>query len=269
MAAKGSGARLIVHLHASCWNEARMLPFFFRHYDRLVDRYFIYDNQSDDGSLAILAKHPKVTVLPLALEGDSFVLAAFAQVNDFWIKSRGKADWVAVVNIDEFLWHPDIRRYLRDCRRSGITWTQANGFQMISPRFPETGDNLARTVRTGMRAPAYDKPAFFNPEAVTHSGFGIARHQASPSGRIVRPAADEILLLHYKHLGLDYVTKRSAELGARLRPGDIAGKYGTQYESGRALGDHNLILARSVPVVPPHESWKRIASSLPPPKPRA
>ena len=51
---------LKVHLYAQCWNEAEMLPFFFRHYDGLVDQYFIYDDGSDDGSSELLSIHPKV-----------------------------------------------------------------------------------------------------------------------------------------------------------------------------------------------------------------
>lgn len=260
---------MIVHLHASCWNEAQMLPFFFRHYDKLVDRYFIYDNQSDDGSLELLAAHPKVTVLPLVLEGDSFVLAAFAQVNGFWIKSRGLADWVAVVNIDEFLWHPDMKEYLRGCAKAGITWTDTTGFQMISHAFPDHGANLTRAVRRGARAPGYDKPGFFRPDPVEHSGFGMARHVANPTGNIVRPARVEILLLHYKHLGLDYVTKRNAELGARRRPGDVAGRYGIQYDPDKTFADHSFILKNAVEAVPPPATWKKIAASVPAPRPAA
>ena len=52
--------KLIVHVYAQCWNEAEMLPFFFRHYDGLVDQYFIYDDGSDDGSSELLSIHPKV-----------------------------------------------------------------------------------------------------------------------------------------------------------------------------------------------------------------
>ena len=29
---------MIVHLYTLCWNEAEMLPYFFRHYDPWVDR---------------------------------------------------------------------------------------------------------------------------------------------------------------------------------------------------------------------------------------
>jgi len=39
-----------------------MLPHFFRHYDSVVDQYFIYDNGSIDDSIGILYEHPNVTV---------------------------------------------------------------------------------------------------------------------------------------------------------------------------------------------------------------
>ena len=37
-----------VWLFTMSWNEERMLPFFFRHYDRFIDRYIVYDDGSTD-----------------------------------------------------------------------------------------------------------------------------------------------------------------------------------------------------------------------------
>ena len=39
-----------------------MLGFMFRNYDDLVQRYVVYDDGSTDGSLDILAAHPKVEI---------------------------------------------------------------------------------------------------------------------------------------------------------------------------------------------------------------
>jgi hypothetical protein len=39
---------LTVRLYATCWNEEKMLPYFFRHYDTLVSRYFVFDDGSTD-----------------------------------------------------------------------------------------------------------------------------------------------------------------------------------------------------------------------------
>ena len=253
---------MIVHLHASCWNEARMLPFFFRHYDRFVDHYFIRDNQSDDASLEILAAHPRVTVQPLYLPGDSFAEAGLAQVNQFWWPSRGKADWIAVCNIDELFWHPDLKGYLGECRDKGITFLGSSGYQMISTEFPAPGDDLPFAIRSGVPAPAYDKPSFFNPDAITNSGFAIGRHRAKPAGNVVRPAKEEILLLHYKYLGPEYVNVRNKELNARRRPRDIAKGYGAQYDPFVAHAQYESFRAKAREVVPagqresePRLSW--------------
>lgn len=221
---------MVTHLHASCWNEERMLPFFFEHYDRFVDRYFIHDNDSDDGSLEILAAHPRVTVLPLVLEGDSMCQAAFEKVNELWKPSVGQADWVAVCNIDELFWHPDLPWYLKICKNRGITHIPAIGWNMVSDRFPEPGEHLPRTLRTGMRADAMDKPSFFNPNAITDSGFAMARHSSQPRGRVVVPDRPEVQLLHYKHLGEEYTLARQAELWARMRSLDRERKWGFHYE---------------------------------------
>ena len=230
-----------------------MLPLFFRHYDGLVDHYFIRDNQSTDGSLDILRAHPRVTILPLFLEGDSMVEAAFAQVNQFWHPSRGQADWVAVCNVDELFWHIDLEWYLRKCQKKGITFLRSRGYQMVGQNFAEPGDNLVRMHRYGTRDKEYDKPAFFNPNAITDSGFGIARHSCKPKGHVVRAELDEILLLHYKYLGEEYVRERHAELNARRRTRDIERSFGWQYDPGPTKVLYARFMAERREVVPAHQ----------------
>jgi len=51
-----------VHLYTVSWNEQAMLGYFFRHYDRFVDRYVFYDDGSDDGTRERLQAHPRVEV---------------------------------------------------------------------------------------------------------------------------------------------------------------------------------------------------------------
>ncbi len=231
-----------IHIHATCWNEIDMLPFFFRQYDPIVSRYFIYDDGSDDGSLQLLLAHPKVTVMPFELGGDSIIESAFARVNSLWWPSRNQADWVLVCNVDEFFWHKDLPGYLQDCTTNGTTFLQAEGYQMISETFPPSGMDLTQFARSGARFKNMDKPAFFNPNEITDSGFGIARHSCMPVGNVVRPEKDEILLLHYKHLGVDYVFKRHEELRQRLRAGDRARNFGHHYSPETTRQRHDSYL---------------------------
>jgi Glycosyl transferase family 2 len=66
----------VVHLYALCWNEERLLPFFFRHYDPFVTRYFIFDHNSTDHSRQILKAHPRVTLGKFKVRGDSYISKA-------------------------------------------------------------------------------------------------------------------------------------------------------------------------------------------------
>ena len=241
---------MIVHLHASCWNEERMLPFFFRHYDALADRYFIYDNQSTDRSISILSSHPKVTVLPFVLDGESLVESSITQMNQVWKQSRGQADWVGVCNIDELFWHIDILWYLRQCRRRGITFLGSIGYQMVSERFPDFGENLPKSYRFGVRDRGFDKPSFFNPDAIEASGFSAGRHRYDPTGHVKRAEVDEILLLHYKYIGFDYVLKRHAELNSRRRALDVKRRYGHHYGPAQTEEAFKKLFAAGNEVVP-------------------
>src|ERR1700733_7363954 len=102
-----------IHLFCLCWNDARMLPFFFRHYDKIVDKYFIYDNGSTDGSIAMLEKHGRVEISHFE-SGDSFVEEERRLGDTMWRDSD--ADWVIITDIDEHIYHPDLTGYLKRCR---------------------------------------------------------------------------------------------------------------------------------------------------------
>jgi glycosyltransferase involved in cell wall biosynthesis len=91
-----------------------MLPFFFSHYDRLVQRYIIYDDASTDNSQEILRSNSKVELRPRhpCRNRDSRVKSVLTLLETCWRESRGIADWVIVTDIDEHLYHPDLYRYL-------------------------------------------------------------------------------------------------------------------------------------------------------------
>lgn len=218
-----------VHLFTLCWNDARMLPFFFRHYDPVVDHYFIYDNGSSDQSLEILRKHGRVTVQHFDVAGDSFVDEERRLSDTVWKQSRGAADWVIVLDIDEHAYHPQLAEYLVRCARSGVTALRGIGYEMICDRFPEADATLVDCVTVGVRSAGHDKFCIFNPDAVTESFFGHGRHTAEPEGAVKWPHHPELLLLHYKELGVEYVIRRSAELRQGLRAGDMAEEWGIQY----------------------------------------
>jgi hypothetical protein len=221
--------RLTIHLHALCWNEEWMLPYFFRHYDPIVDRYFISDNGSTDRSRELLAANRKVVLREFQFGGSSFVQAATHHYNHCWKESRGVAGWVFVVNVDEHVYHPDLRGHLHACATRGVTILRPEGYNMVADRWPSSRKPLWKTVQYGMRDRIWDKPQVFNPNCIEEINFREGRHSASPTGDVRFPETEEARLLHYKYLGAEYLLRRHAELRARMPASDLERGWGRQY----------------------------------------
>ena len=222
-----------MHLYALCWNDEQMLPFFFRHYDQVVDQYFIFDDGSTDASLKILAEHPHVTVArnPRTVPG-SFVLSARNLFNTCWKASRGRADWVIVTDIDEHLYHEHLGDYLARCASAGVTFVPALGFQMISEGPPSAGANLCLDYPMGAPWGQMMKASVFNPNAIEEMEYQPGRHRAAPSGQVLLPPVDELLLMHFKYLGFQHTRKRHRALSKRLGVIDRIHRFGHRYSWG-------------------------------------
>lgn len=219
-----------MHLYAICWNESRMLGFFFRHYLPWVDRFVIYDDGSTDNSIAILSTVPNVEVRPFPLtHPDSFVLSARELQNNCWKESRGHADWVVITAIDEHLYHPNIQEYLFSCTKGGITAIPALGYQMLSDEFPAAHEYLAASRTRGAPFQEMNKLSLFDPDSIEETNFEVGRHRADPTGKVVVPKKDVLLLLHYKCLGRQYLMERNSFLAGGLKQTDRDNSWGHQY----------------------------------------
>ena len=245
--------RLTIHLYAQCWNDAYMLPFFFRHYDSLVDRYVLYDDGSTDGTLDILKAHPSVEVrrFPRS-DAQSFVLSEQALSNDCWKESRGAAHWVIVTDIDEHLHHPRWHDYLAEQHQMGTSLIPALGFQMISEARPAADARLFPDYPVGAPWTKMMKPSIFDPVAIAEINFQTGRHSAAPQGRVQLPGRDEMVLLHYKYLGFGETHRRHGELREGLGADDLAKGWGHKYAWSEAefRADWEAVLARAADVRP-------------------
>ncbi len=219
--------QLKVDLYCLCWNDARMLPFFFRHYDSCVDRYFVFDNGSTDQYLSVLQQHGRVEIAHFDVTGDSFVDEERRLSDTIWKGSD--ADWVNVTDIDEHIYHPELRAYLQRCKSQGVTAIQSMGHEMVSDSFPSGPDPLVDLVTYGARSAGHDRLCIFNPGALTETKYSPGRHRAAPEGEVVWPDYSEVLLLHFKQLGVDYPIARSAELLQGLKARDFEKGWGVHY----------------------------------------
>jgi hypothetical protein len=207
-----------------------MLPYFFRHYDRYVDRYIVYDDNSTDGTLAYLKQRSNVEVRQFERSHpDSFVLSAQSLHNQAWKESRGIADWVIWTAIDEHLYHPDFLGYLQRVHESGVTAVPALGFQMLADSRPQTDDLLVKHHRFGAPFWEMSKFSLFRPDEVEETNFEAGRHIAKPTGRVVVPDTDELLNLHYKYMGVFATHMRNQKLFSGLGVTDKFNRWGFQY----------------------------------------
>lgn len=255
-----------VHLYSILWNEARMLEFFFRHYDPWVTRYVFFDDGSDDGTHEIIAAHPRAELRRFERAvPDSFVLSSQRIHDEAWKESRGLADWVVITAVDEHLHHPDLPGYLDRCMSRGVTLVPALGYQMVAEEFPPPGTHLATSLRSGAPWHVMNKLSLFSPDAIEETGFAVGRHNAAPRGRLVLPRRDELLLLHYKYLGRRYVKERHAFLARGLGALDRANSWGAQYlwdEDGQDEAFRRFAAAAIDTGAPGFRPWKT------PPRPR-
>jgi Glycosyl transferase family 2 len=244
-----------IDLYARCWNESDMLPFFFLHYDKFVRRYIIYDDASTDDSHEILRRHPKVELRPMPPYSDpeSRITSALTLQETCWKESRGIADWVIITDIDEHLYHPNMHDYLAQCRAQGVTIIPGLGYQMLSERFPADKTLLCQSLTRGACDSVYSKLNIFSPNEIDSVDYAPGRHSAAPTGRVVVPARDELLLLHYHYLGFERVRERYARFLTRQRKNDMAMGWGSQYSwSSQQLSEAwNLIASRLVDISRP------------------
>ncbi|HXX82118.1 MAG TPA: glycosyltransferase family 2 protein [Thermodesulfovibrionales bacterium] len=227
---------MIKHLYTLTWNEADILGFFFRHYDPWIDRYVVYDNGSSDETLALLRAHPRVEIRSFEWTNpNSFVWSHWRMQDSVWKESRSCADWVIITATDEHLHVPgmSMQDYLEDCRKRYVTLIPAMGYQMVSEEFPCANERLCVTRTLGVPDSDFNKISIFDPNAISEINYSRGRHRASPSGRLKLPPCDRLLLLHYKHLGLERTFARYRQLHAALRAGDLVQKSNWRYSWSR------------------------------------
>lgn len=220
----------IVHYYAVCWNEEKMLPFVFQYYEPFVDCFIVYDNYSDDSSESIVRSHRNTEIVKFRTEGFDDTKHNDIK-NQCWKRSRGKADYVIVCDIDELLYFKDIQQLLRMLKEQRISIVKPFGYNMYSvgyPRFlPEYP--ITEQVKRGVRVPMFDKCILFDPHAIVEINYKPGAHECHPWGRVKWYRDEDVKLLHYKNIGLEQLVERNRMYASRLSKENIEKNYGTEY----------------------------------------
>jgi hypothetical protein len=231
-------------VYTRTWNQVDLLPFFLTRYGAVARRIIALDDGSDDGTLKLLAAHPKAEVHHTPGGLDSYELFSTRWCNEVW-KQAPDADWVAMVDLDEII-GPRLAESLERHTAAGHTVLQPKGFDMVA----NSPDPSEATL--GVPDRWYNKPILFRPGHITAVDFAPGRHAAEFEGEVVLCEPDDLVLRHYRFLGREETWARFKALDTKRRPGDRAKGFGVHYGWTRQEFDavFDRALAGARPIAP-------------------
>lgn len=243
---------MIVHVYTFCRDEELLLPYFFKNYDFAEKIICFFDTYSKDNSLDIINSNPKCERIDFDFGGkyrDDFLM--FAK-NSEWKMSIGKADWVIIVDLDEFVYHPDgLLNYLKECKEKSISIPLTEGFEMHSDTLPEGEKPIIDQIKFGTANERFNKKCVFDPNAVENIFYRPGSHDCDPEGNIAYSDKAQLKLLHYKYIGgLDRITSRWNTFGNNLSEENK--KYGwsiKRLEEKNAIDRYHYIKQRKNKVI--------------------
>lgn len=246
------------------WNEELMISYYLRHYSKFCDKIIVYDNMSSDKTRIIIDQFRQIVDIEI-IPFDT--LGKFNDYTHIELKrksiqhAKGFADFIIIGDCDEFVYHQDIRSFLKDNSDCSVFYPA--GFQMVSNDFPyDLPGELHEYVQWGEPDPWYVKPMIVNLEIVNDLEWVGGAHEIEmhynlakfyhPVPEKIRPVKEygghhwgrwkmlyEILdqfnqnplkMLHYKYLGKNYVTDRHTQYINKMSDQNIAGGDGIQYQ---------------------------------------
>ena len=211
-----------IDVFAVCYNEERLLPYFFRHYKQFANEITIYDNYSTDKSRDIAEKEGANVIL-WDTGGEYREDLMFSLKSTCWKDS--KADWAIVIDIDEFVYHENLLQVLGSIQGTVI---MPRTFNMYSDGFPMTTGQIYDEVVMGVDGQG--KMNLFKLEEIKEINYDAGCHNAKPEGNFILNVNSEILTLHFRFLSPEYVIWKN--YNTFLRQSEVDRKNGWNWHFG-------------------------------------
>lgn len=176
-----------------------MLPYFLEHYSKIANKIIVYDNCSSDASPDIVRSCGKAELRSFDTNGYFDDSVNLKIKNNAYKESVGVADFVIVVDTDEFLYHKNLYDILLRFKHDSITLPVTVGYDMVSWKFPRKNKQLTELIKIGRKSDYYSKRCIFAPSIDINYRTGC--HKCSPIGNIVENTEDELKVLHYHYIG--------------------------------------------------------------------
>jgi len=219
-----------IEIYALCHQEASMIPYFMRHYNQ-YGKIFLFESGSTDGS-AELAQSLGATIVPFDTGNQIRDDLYLEMKNNCWKQS--KADWIIICDMDEFVYHPNFKEYLKTIEGTII---QPRHYEMFSDVFPTTQGQIYEEVTMGATSDkernTSAKLCLFKPQEITEMNYEPGAHFAHPTGNVMINDKNEVISMHMRHLNIDYIMKRNAYFVSRLSAINNEKGWGAHYRVSR------------------------------------
>lgn len=217
----------VIHYYSICWNEEKILPFVLDYYTSICEKIVIMDNESDDNSTSIIKSYAHTEVRSYSSNGEIRDDIYLEIKNNIWKESIGKADWVIVCDTDEILYHPNLVGKLDELKEKGISIIKPHGFDMYAESFPEKS---LLEISNGIKDNRFlGKCIIFNPNLIKEINYSIGSHRCYPTGKLKYYKKEDIKLLHYKYIGVEYFINRNEKHQSRLSNYNKENNFGIHY----------------------------------------
>ena len=217
-------------------NEERILPYFFRHYLQ-YGSVTIFDNYSTDGSVEI-CKQYGAHIFQFD-SGGEFREDILTHIRNICWK-ESKADWVFIVDVDEFVYHPFLMEILSTINGTVIL---PRMFNMYSDAFPITEGQIYEEVNHGVEFNS--KMAIFRPSEIEEINYAPGMHFANPEGNFKLNFKSPIIEMHFKNLGQDYVNDKNAYLHSRHSEVNRQNRWNWHYQTTPEQVAHDFLMAKT------------------------
>jgi len=235
-----------IDLYSICYNEELILPYFIKHYSTFVSNITIYDNYSTDNSNNIL-KESNCNVIKYDSNNQIRDDIYLNIKNNCWKDS--KADFVIVCDTDEFL-YCDLKT-LQYCKDNKFTLISPFGYNMISHSLPKTSNQIYEEIQYGVFDKNFSKCIIFDPKEIEDINYEPGCHTIKPRGNIKTYNMNDVKLLHYKFLSLDYVINKNKIYNSRLSDINKQHNWGLhyQYTIEKITEEYNEIYKNKIKII--------------------
>jgi len=207
-------------------NEELLMPYILRHYKQYGDVIILESNSTDRTVEIAIAGGATVYQYDTKDEVNDSV---FIQIKESCWKNS-KADWVIVVDADEFVYHPDLIGILE---RTDSTVIHPKYWNMFTETFPTTSGQIYEEVNMGtdkgVSAIWGTKTLMFKPSEIKRMNWDPGCHGCNPEGNVRIEYNSGIMTLHMRFLSRQHLIERYTSEAKRMSILNIYKGWGTQF----------------------------------------